>query len=433
MKTKISIHLLVLGLFLLTSCINDEPIKLTILSTGNISLITYNSAKASAEFADVSGNVSSFGHCWNTSGSPTINDSKYIVSATAQKGEYSSDLTALLGNTKYFVRAYAQDGGNVVYGNEIEFTTSENPSIIVTSPTIIDHWVCDEIRTITWTDNIIENVKICLYKNNIYIKDIEGSGGVLSDGSYSWHIASDLVDGVDYTIRIISTTDSKLFGETNPFEIVMPLTDIDGNVYKLVKIGTKWWMKENLKTTKYSDGTLLNLVTNYASWAGNGSAYCWYNNDPDTYKNTYGALYNWSVVNWGGVQKGICPSGWHAAYPEDWNELETFLISDGFNYDGTTSGNKIAKALSMNNGWAFSDIIGSVGSSDYPDKKNISGFSAKPGGYRNKDGTFYGIGQSTTFWNTRNDQCREIYFENSSLNTVSKDRDMGLSIRCVKD
>jgi len=100
------------------------------------------------------------------------------------------------------------------------------------------------------------------------------------------------------------------------------VTDIDGNVYHIVAIGTQVWMAENLKTTKYNDGTFIPLVTDSTAW-GNLSTpgYCWYNNDAATYKNTYGALYNWFTVNTG----KLSPKGWHIPSDTEWETLITYL------------------------------------------------------------------------------------------------------------
>ena len=100
-------------------------------------------------------------------------------------------------------------------------------------------------------------------------------------------------------------------------------------------------MAENLKTTKFKDGTPIPDVTDETDWAGLSTpGYCWHNNNIDN-KNTYGALYNWFTVSTG----NLCPSGWHVATHDEWTTLVDYLIANGYNYDGTTTGNKIAKAL----------------------------------------------------------------------------------------
>jgi hypothetical protein len=98
--------------------------------------------------------------------------------------------------------------------------------------------------------------------------------------------------------------------------------DIDGNVYDTVTVGTQTWMVENLKTTRYNDGTAIPLVTKSVAWETLSTpGYCWYNNDESTYKAPYGALYNWYTVNTG----KLCPTGWHVPGDSEWIVLIDFL------------------------------------------------------------------------------------------------------------
>jgi uncharacterized protein (TIGR02145 family) len=100
------------------------------------------------------------------------------------------------------------------------------------------------------------------------------------------------------------------------------VTDIDGNVYHTVKIGTQVWMVENLKVTKFNDGTAILLAPDSSSWSNlTTSGYCWYNNDAPAYKHTYGALYNWNTVKTG----KLCPVGWHVPGNDDWATLIGYL------------------------------------------------------------------------------------------------------------
>ncbi len=204
--------------------------------------------------------------------------------------------------------------------------------------------------------------------------------------------------------------------------------DADGNNYTTVTIGTQTWMLENLKTTKYNDGTAIPNVTDNSAWINLVTpGYCWYNNDA-SYKNPYGALYNWYTVNTG----KLAPKGWRVPSQEDWTSLRNYLIANGYNYDGTTSGNKIAKALTSINSWRSERTVeGTPGSSDYREKQNSSGFSALPGGSRQEEG-FVAEGYVGLWLSSQSANCVGMtgnlcdFAIGSSLNSY------GSSVRCIK-
>jgi uncharacterized protein (TIGR02145 family) len=210
--------------------------------------------------------------------------------------------------------------------------------------------------------------------------------------------------------------------------------DSDGNGYYSVKIGTQVWLEENLKTTKYNDGTAIpNVPDQYTwSWQTTTGAYCNYNND-ESYASTYGRLYNWYAVNTG----KLCPEGWHVPTDDEWKTLEDYLIANGFNYDGTISENKIAKSLASKNDWYRSTETGAVGNTDYPDKRNVTGFTGFPSGSRLHN--FYTNFSYYTMWWSSSEFGHDIAsgwgicWSNSDLirNTLSEK--YGLSVRCLKD
>jgi len=174
---------------------------------------------------------------------------------------------------------------------------------------------------------------------------------------------------------------------------ITTITDVDGNLYHTVTIGTQTWTVENLKTTKYNDGTSIPMVTDSATWTKlTTPGYCWYNNDGNTYKNTYGALYNWYAVNSG----KLVPAGWHVANEADWDIMQKYLIANGYNYDGTTDSNMIAKSIAAQMNWNTGTTTGTPGNN--LGTNNRSGFSALPGGYRNSSGSFIAIGQYGGWW-----------------------------------
>jgi len=118
-------------------------------------------------------------------------------------------------------------------------------------------------------------------------------------------------------------------------------------------------MAENLKTTTYKDGiTVIPKVQGISDWSIlTTPAYCWYNNNEATYKNAYGAIYNWYAAGTG----NLCPEGWNVPTDAEWTTLENYLIANGYNYDGTTSGNKLAKSLASVTGWDSSSNTGANG------------------------------------------------------------------------
>jgi uncharacterized protein (TIGR02145 family) len=143
------------------------------------------------------------------------------------------------------------------------------------------------------------------------------------------------------------------------------LTDGEGNVYKTVRIGNQYWTAENLRTTKYNDGSSI------------GSACHFYNNSTDVAANKkWGALYTQAAAKSG----KLAPKGWHLPTNADWDTLKNYLIVHGYNYDGTTSEDKIAKSLAATTDWQASSEQGAL--SNDLSINNASGFSALPAGWR---------------------------------------------------
>jgi uncharacterized protein (TIGR02145 family) len=199
------------------------------------------------------------------------------------------------------------------------------------------------------------------------------------------------------------------------------ITDKDGNVYTTITIDTLIWMVENLKTTKYSDGTSIPLVTDNVEWkALTANGYCWYNNDIAN-KDTYGALYNFYVVApYLNGNKNICPTGW---YVPDFYEWYTLIDKFGQN----EVGGKIKESGTTH--WT-SPNVGAT---------NDSGFTALPGGNRSGyQGTFYGIGISCDWWASGGNTYYEdswhfgVSYDRTSMNLNNITWKNGCYIRCVK-
>ena len=194
------------------------------------------------------------------------------------------------------------------------------------------------------------------------------------------------------------------------------ITDADGNVYTSVTIGTQEWMVENLRTTKYSDGTAIPNVTDGAAWNNlSTGGWCHYDNDSSQYEAMYGKLYNFYSVETG----KLCPTGWHVPTDAEWTVLTDYLTANGHVWNGT--------ALKSTSGWNS----GRNGTDDY-------GFLGLPGGYRYDDGDFDDVGNDGYWWsssqsNTYNAWYRYLSYSNVSVNRVNVVKDFGFSVRCLRD
>ena len=193
------------------------------------------------------------------------------------------------------------------------------------------------------------------------------------------------------------------------------VTDIDGNVYQTVTIGTQVWMAENLKVTHYRNGDSIPNVPGGLAWdALVEGAYCNFDNSLDTVA-VYGRLYNWYAVN---DPRNIAPEGWHVPSHSEW---QTLVWSFDANAGGQLKEAGTTHWVSPNKG-----------------ATNESGFTALPAGMCGYQGHYIGMPQETWFWSSseyNTSRARELeltaYDSLYSLSDLGKYS--GLSVRCIKD
>lgn len=212
--------------------------------------------------------------------------------------------------------------------------------------------------------------------------------------------------------------------------------DIDNNIYETVKLGNQTWMRENLRTTKFNDGTPISEIQMAGEWSfAIKPAFCWYDNTVNSYTVFYGALYNGYAVQSG----KLCPIGWHVPTDAEWTELENFLIANGYNYDGTKTENKIAKAISAIYLWEPSEVSGVPGNKyDYTTYRDLSRFKAIPAGHREPNGLFSLKGYQAKFWTAtpydgNMNYIRWINFDEVSTIKSYFVKRSGYSVRCIKN
>ena len=253
-------------------------------------------------------------------------------------------------------------------------------------------------------------------------------------------------DGSIITVPL-STIDSITFmiggtvGQEQPCPGIPTVTDIDGNVYNTVLIGDQCWMKENLKTTQYRNGTPIEYPgTNDSLWRVNTTgAYAWLDNDI-SFKEKYGSLYNWHAVN---NTKGLCPEGWHVPSDEEWMQLVDYVVNQGYSNDQDNpngAGNTLKSCRQVN-----SPFGGDCATLEHPRWESHwnhhgfddFGFSALPGGMRFSAGFFEYIGSRSNWWSSTERDSRSWYwyieFESGNMRQSFYYKTVGHSVRCLMD
>jgi uncharacterized protein (TIGR02145 family) len=221
---------------------------------------------------------------------------------------------------------------------------------------------------------------------------------------------------VKITVTPMPTISSILF---NPNLTYGTVTDIDGNVYKTITIGTQKWMAENLRTTRFRNGDSIPKVTGYTAWRNLlTSAYCNYNNTNNNDTITvYGRLYNGYVVT---DVRNVAPTGWHVASDAEWITLTNFL--GGWE----VAGGKMKET----------DTIHWLNPNEYA--TNESGFTAIPSGYRSYITTTEDAGYRDSWWSSTEFNTSDVWIQDvvCSAGFIYRDhfpKNNGFSIRCVKD
>ena len=391
----------------------------TVTTTSGSSITAYSLVMGGSITSDGGSPVFERGVCWGTTSNPLTTTNKVPIGSGT--GAFSTTISGLSPSTTYYFRAYAVNNLGTAYGNDVTVTMlSALPTLTTTTVSAITTTTATSGGNITYEGvSTVTSHGVCwsttLNPTTANSKTTDGSGS----GTFTSSLTG-LTPGTQYYVRAYATngtgtgygvqvnfTTSPKFGGT--------ITDIDGNVYNTVTIGTQVWMVENLKTTKYRNG---DMIDNNAIWAASGTgSYCWYNNDGATYKATYGALYNWYAV---ADSRNIAPVGWHVATDAEWTTLTTFLGGE------SVAGGKLKETgtshwLSQNTGTT-----------------NSSGFTAFPGGLRYSNGSFNAVGYLGYWWTSTEFSTTNVWFRymDSSYSFAYGGYDskyFGFSVRCLQD
>lgn len=305
-----------------------------------------------------------------------------LVSSSCKKGDLpvltTTPVTSVTTTTVKTGGNITDDGGSEITARGVCWNTTGNP-------TTADNSTLDGSGSGSFSSQPLYLLPHKYYYLRAYAKNKEGT-------AYG--------DIVNFTTQEISTG---------------TVDDIDGNTYKTVTIGSQIWMAENLKTTRYNDGTEIPLIPDKTQWASLISpGLCWYGNDASAYRETYGALYNWYTAN----TSKLCPAGWHVPSDDEWTILAVYLGSN------EVAGDKLKETGTTH--WTNPDA----------GVTNETGFTALPGGGR-IGGDFSYIGVSGGWWSATpydagNAYCVELDNMSGELLRGALAKNYGFSVRCVK-
>jgi uncharacterized protein (TIGR02145 family) len=258
-----------------------------------------------------------------------------------------------------------------------------------------------------------------------------------------------LIPNTTYYVRVFITNSlGEFYGNEMDFTTnQVSLINCDGNPVPTIIYGTQEWTVENACHITYRDGTPIPQVVNSWDWRGlNTGAWCYYDNNINN-----GVSYNWHAVmgihdaaslSNPSLRKEFAPDGWHVPSDAEWTTLEEYLIANGYNYDETTEGNKIAKAISSQSGW-LSNSTTDFGNPAYNQENtnNSSGFNIPPTGYRATSTSMFDFqwqGLTADVWTSTEHSDGLAFYRNLDRNEVSINRYYallrhGYSVRLVKD
>jgi len=373
-----------------------------------------------------SGAVSIRGVCWSMIPNPTVLNSDSITTDGKGIGLFSSTIAGLKPGTTYFIKAYAKNNAGTGYGNELTVpmdpvvptVTTSNINVVSDTIAISGGEVLSDggspvtERGICW--NTVKNPT----RSSNSVDSFSTNGIGIGKFTSTMTLSRQDYNATFYFRAYASNSVGIAYGSEFSFSPAKLLVmDSYSNFYHFAKIGTQVWMVENLKTTLFNDGSAISYVEDSTPWnSRNTPGYCWYDSDETTYKNIYGALYNWYAVSRG----NLCPTGWHVPSDSEWTTLSNYLGG------ATLSGGKLKETGVRH--WK----IPNAGAT------NETGFTALPGGYRTNTGLFENLGNYGQWWSSTAGTAnvsyyRYLYYGNSSMISSFVNQKYGLSVRCLKN
>ena len=396
-----------------------------VIKTDSITDIKYNEVTLYGYVSDNGGSeVTQRGFCWNKTGNPTLENNLGITNEGTGEGNFSSTITNLEENTKYYIVAYATNEVGTSYGETKNFTTFE-----LTLPTVTTSAITDLSATTAQGGGNVTNdgngtiTARGVSWNTTGNPTLENCIDYTTDGSGTGSFTSNITGLVElttyYVVAYATNEEGTAYGQEKSFVAQAPcgqlVVNYGGKEYHTVLIGDQCWFKENLNI-----GTKINGSQNQTN-NQTVEKYCYDDNEANC--DEYGGLYQWDemmqYVTTQGTQ-GICPDGWHIPTDDEWTTLVDFLGGS------IVAGGKMKEAGTTH--W----------NSPNTGATNSSGFTALPGGYRNSGGTFSYLGSYAYFWSSTEYDTpiawtRLLSYDVGGVSRGFNHKVYGFSVRCLQD
>lgn len=384
---------------------------------------------------DLSSSVTARGICWSTNDNPSVADNKTTDGVGV--GSFTSNIQNLAGNTTYYLRAYATNMEGTAYGSTMSFKTNPvAPSIstLAVNNITANSAKCD-VKILNNGGSPITTYGICYSESpnpSLLLSATFTTGSAVIDNFT--HTLDALKSNTHYYVRSYATnaigttygnelefttseaaTTEILFNDKLTYGSV---SDVDGNTYKTITIGTQTWMAENLRSTKFRNGDAIPTTATVGQDISSEASpiYQWSLGNT----NVNGRLYTWFAAT---DARNVCPVGWHLPTDAEWTTLIGYLGGENI------AGDKLREKGTVHWGTSYITNNGLA--------TNESGFTALPAGSKETNGVYF-PSNICVFWGSTSNKpdsgvCRQLWGNYSYVQRTNNNKKDGYSIRCIKD